>query len=153
MTLFARFVPAVLAAVAIAIVAVALPVRAESSDPVYRYRHLAFGDTGYIHPTTGETLVQAVANQGLYVGWQLVSVSARYVPGAQPSTIFDFVFLAPVGVEFPTLPAPNPGTVPPPPPPPPSTPTQPTANGTACPGYPNPPFPGARCYTDGGWRP
>lgn len=25
--------------------------------------------------------------------------------------------------------------------------------GTGCPGYPTPPFPGAHCYADNGWRP
>lgn len=132
----------VLVLIAALVVASVTPVWTQST-PAYRYQHLAIWDSGYVHPTTGEGLIPSVANQGLAVGWELVSVNARYVPTGPHPHLVDFVFLAPVGVAFPLLPHPNPST--PAPTAPPATPM--------CPGYPTPPVPGWTCYPDGGWRP
>lgn len=111
----------------------------------YEWHHMSIWDGTYTHPVTGKPAVPSVLDQAELSGWEPRGITARVLP---EGTRWEFVFRAPVGVPFQPLPAPTVASPPPPPPQPP-----PATTATGCPGYPTPPFPGAVCHADGGWRP
>lgn len=146
-----RHLQILLAVVAVIVAALFISAGAQNATGTgYEWHHMTvWSNSTYIHPVTGKGQLAAVLDQAESAGWQLQALTVRTEPvGPQPH-VYDLVFRAPAGVVFPALPSPAPPVAPPPPTPPPG----PTAGGVNCPLYPIAPFPGARCYPDGGWRP
>lgn len=115
----------------------------------YEWHYMSvWGDSTYRHPATGKGLLASTLDHAEMSGWVLEHIELNRVPGETLGK-WEMVFRAPAGASFVPLPSPPAPPAPVVQPPPPG----PTAGGVNCPLYPIAPFPGARCYPDGGWRP